>query len=275
MGILSISVVDFLANLLGESKFNSLASRGSELSDALLRALSRVLNFWDSDAFLFGEVLTADSWERDRLVDTGLDGLRIGNLNSRLNRGDNRDIVASLLGNLFAVVVSVAVISVSWSWLAHSDHLGVTLLLVRNFNSLGSCGFSLLLVRVSTDLIINNSDTLSTDSASNRVALFLINNHLCWNLNVLTNSLKSWSTDFSRLNNINNGTVMFWLLVSIMGLMVGWSMMDNSMVNWGMDSMVYCWSMVNNWGMVDNWSMVNDWSMVDHWSVHRSRSMSH
>ena len=77
---------------------------------------------------------------------------------------------------------------------------------------------------------------------------------------------------------------MFWLLVSIMGLMVGWSMMNNSMVNWCMDSVVYCWSMVNNWGMMDNWSMdsvvycwgmVNDWSMVNHWSVHSSRSRSH
>ena len=114
MGILSISIVDFLANLLRESKFNSLASRGSEMSDVLLRALSRALNFWNNDAFLFSEVLTADSWKRDRLVDTVLDGLRIGNLNSGLNRGDNRDIVAGLLGNLLAVVVSVIVISVSW-----------------------------------------------------------------------------------------------------------------------------------------------------------------
>ena len=60
-----------------------------------------------------------------------------------------------------------------------------------------------------------------------------------------------------------------------MGLMVGWSMMDNSMVNWRMDSMVYCWSMVNDLGMMDNWSMVNNWSMVDHRSVHSSRGMSY
>ena len=58
-----------------------------------------------------------------------------------------------------------------------------------------------------------------------------------------------------------------------MGLMVGWSMRDNSMVNWGMGSVVYCWSMVNDWGMVDNrrmvnnWGMMNNWSMVDYWKV--------
>ena len=118
MGVLSISIVDFLANLLGESKLNSLASRSSKLGDALLRGNSGVFNLWDSDALLLSEVLTADSWERDWLVDTGLDWLRVGNLNSWLNRGDNKDIVASLLGNLLAVVVSIAVVSVSWGWLA-------------------------------------------------------------------------------------------------------------------------------------------------------------
>ena len=282
MNILSISVVDLLANLLGESEVNGLTSWSSKLCDTLLLNFDVIHDFWDSDALFSSKVFTTDDDEINWFVDTGLDRLRVGNLNSGLNRSDNRYIVASFLGNLLAVVVSVAVISVSWSWLAHSDHLSVTLLLVRNFNSLGSCGFSLLLVRVSTDLIINNSDTLSTDSASNRVALFLINNHLCWNLNVFTDSFESWSADFSRLNNINNGTVMFWFLVSIMWLMVDWSMMDNSMVNWGMDSMVDCRSMMNNWGMdsmvdcrsmVNNWGMVNSWSMVDHWSVHSRRGM--
>jgi len=62
--------------------------------------------------------------------------------------------------------------------------------------------------------------------------------------------------------------------------MVGWGMVNNSMVNWGMDSMVnrgmdsvVDWSMVNNrgmdcmmnkWGMdsvVSNWSMNNSWGM--------------
>jgi len=204
MGILSISVVDFLANLLGESKFNSLASRGSELSDALLRALSRVLNFWDSDAFLFSEVLTADSWKRDRLVDTGLDGLRIGNLNSGLNRGDNRDIVASLLGNLLAVVVSVAVISVSWGWLADGDHLGVTLLLECNFNCLGSGGFSLLLVGVGTDFIVNLLNAFSADSAGDWVTLFSVDDDLDGKFDRIADSFESRGTDFSSLNNILN-----------------------------------------------------------------------
>jgi len=251
MNILSISIVDLLANLLGESEINSLASRSSKLGDALLFNLNIILHLWDSDALLLSEVLAADHDQVDWLVDTGLDWLRVGNLNSWLNRGDNRDIVASLLGNLLAVVVSIAVVSVSWGWLADGDHLGVTHLLVRNLNSLGCCGLSLLLVRVGADLIVNNRHTLSTDSTGDWVALLHINDDLGGDLNVLTDSLKSRGAHFSRLNNINNRAVVLWLLISIVGLvvsrgmmdsMVDWSMMNNSMVDRGMMSN----SMVSN-----------------------------
>jgi len=204
MSILSISIVDLLANLLGESKLNILASRGSKLGDALLRGNSGVLNLWDSDALLLSEVFTADSWERDWLVDTGLDWLRVGNLNSWLNRGDNRDIIASLLGNLLAVVVSVAVVSVSWGWLADGNHLGVTLLVEGNLNSLGSGSFGLLLVRVGADLVVNFLNALGTNSTGNWVALFYINNDLDGKLNGVADSLKSWGANFSGLNNILN-----------------------------------------------------------------------
>ena len=163
MNILSISIVDLLANLLGESEINSLASRSSKLGDALLFNLNIILHLWDSDALLLCEVLAADSWERDWLVDTGLDWLRVGNLNSWLNRGDNRDIVASLLGNLLAVVVSITVVSVSWGWL----------------------------VRVGADLIVNFLNALGTDSTGDWVALFYINNDLDSKLNEVAGSLKS------------------------------------------------------------------------------------
>jgi len=204
MGVLSISIVDLLANLLGESKLNSLASRGSKLGDALLRGNSGVFNLWDSDALLLSEVFTADSWERDWLVDTGLDWLRVGNLNSWLNRGDNRDIVASLLGNLLAVVVSIAVVSVSWGWLADGDHLGVTLLLEGNLDGLGSGGLSLLLVRVGADLVVDLLNALGTDGTGDWVALLFVNNDLDGKLNWVADSLKSWGADFGGLNNILN-----------------------------------------------------------------------
>ena len=191
MNILSISIVDLLADLLGKSEVNSLASRSSKLGDALLFNLNIVHDLWDSDALFSSEVLATDDNQVDWLVDTGLDWLRVGNLNSWLNRGDNRDIVASLLGNLLAVVVSVAVVSVSWGWLADGNHLGVTLLVEGNLNSLGSCGFSLLLVRVGADLIVNFLNALGTDSTGDWVALFYINNDLDSKLNEVAGSLNS------------------------------------------------------------------------------------
>jgi len=204
MNILSISIVDLLANLLGESKINSLASRSSKLGDALLFNLNIILHLRDSDTLLLSEILAADHNQINWLVDTGLDWLRVGNLNSWLNRGDNRDIIASLLGNLLAVVVSVAVVSVSWGWLADGNHLGVTLLLVRNLNSLGSCGLSFLLVRVGADLIVNNCHTLSAYGTGDWVALLHVNDDLGGDLNVLTDSLEGRGANLSRFNNINN-----------------------------------------------------------------------
>jgi len=204
VGILSISVVDLLADLLGESELNILASRSSKLGDALLRSLSGIFNLWDSDALLLSEVLTADSWERDWLVDTGLDWLRVGNLNSWLNRGDNRDIVASLLGDLLAVVVSIAVVSVSWGWLADGHHLGVALLVEGDLNSLGSCGFSLLLVGVGADLIVDLLNALGTDSTGDWVTLLSVYNDLDSKLNWVADSFESRGANFSSFDNILN-----------------------------------------------------------------------
>jgi len=202
MDILSVSVVDLLTDLLGESEVNCLASRSSKLGDALLFNLNIIHDLWDSDALFGSEVLAADDNQVDWLVDTGLDWLRVGNLNSWLNNGDNRDIVASLLGDLLAVVVSVAVVSISWGWLADGDHLGVALLDKGNLNSLGSGSFGLLLVRVGADLVVNLLNALGTDSTSNWVALFYINNDLDGKLNWVADSLKSWGANFGRFNNI-------------------------------------------------------------------------
>ena len=204
VSVLSISVVDLLADLLGEGELNSLASRGSKLGDALLRSHGGVFDLWDSDALLLSEVLTANSWERDWLVDTGLDWLRVGNLNSWLNDGNNRDIVASLLGNLLAVVVSIAVVSISWGWLADSHHLGIALLGEGDLNSLGSCGFNLLLVRVGTDLIVDLLNALGTDSTGDWVTLLFVNNFFDGKLYWVADSFKSRGANFSRFNDVLN-----------------------------------------------------------------------
>jgi len=261
VGVLSIAVVKLLADLLGEGEVNVLAGRGSQLGDALLMLLNTLLNLRDGDTLLSSQVLTADSDQVNGLVNTGLDGLREGNHDSRLHRGHNGDIVASLLGNLLAVVVAIAVVAVARGGLADSDHLGVTLLLIRHLHSLG-CGVNnLLLVRVDTDLIGDNLHRLTADCTGNRVALFNIYDPLYWDFNVLTDCFKSWGAHFSRFNNINNRAVVLGFLVDWGSMVNRGSMVNNSssMVN-NRGSMVYNrGSMVYNRG-----SMVNSMgSMVD------------
>merc|ERR1712106_618207 len=204
VSVLSITIVEFLADLLREGEVHIVAVGGSKLGDALFMLLNTLLHFGDSYALLGSEVLTADSNQVNGLVNTGLDGLREGNLDSWLNRGDNGDIVASLLGNLFAIVVAIAVVSISWGGLADSHHLSVTLFLIWNLNSLGSCVNNLLLVRVDTDFIGDNFHRFTANCASHRVALLNINDPLDWDLNVLTDCFKSRGAHFSRFNNINN-----------------------------------------------------------------------
>ena len=77
----------------GSSGSRSSSSRGSELSYALVRTFSRVLNFWASEEFSSVRFLQLILGREIGFVDLGLDVLGIGNLNSGLNRGDNGDIV--------------------------------------------------------------------------------------------------------------------------------------------------------------------------------------
>jgi len=260
ISVLSISVVNLLAHLLGEGKLNILAGGGSQGSDTLLEGLRDNLDLGDGDALLLRQVLAADSGQKDGLVDTGLDGLRVDNINSRLHNSQDRDIVASLLGNLLAVVVAVAVVSVSRGRLADGDHLGVTFLLERNLNSLGSGSLSLGLVGVGAHLIVNLLDALSADSPGDSVTLLSVDHVLAGQLNWGAHGLKSRGADLSSLNNIKDRAVMLGLLISVVGRLV----VDRGMVSWGMDN-----SMVGNRGMVGN-----DRGMMDGMSHNRGSMVS-
>ena len=94
-----------------------------------------------------------------------------GNLDSGLNRGDNGDIVASLLCDFPAVVVVIAVVSISRGRLAHGHHLGAALLPEGNLHSLGSGVNNLLDVGVDTDLIGDDLNRFTADSTGHRGAL--------------------------------------------------------------------------------------------------------
>jgi len=174
VGVLSISIVELLADLLGEGEVNVLTGRGSQLGDALLMLLNTLFHLRDGDTLLSSQVLTADSDQVNGLVNTGLDGLREGNHDSRLHRGHNGDIVASLLGNLLAVVVAIAVVAISRGRLADCHHLCVTFLLKRNLHSLGSSVNNLLLVGVNTYFIGNDFHRLTTNSLCHWITLFSV-----------------------------------------------------------------------------------------------------
>ena len=211
VSVFGMAIDKLNTNLLGEGQLNVLASRGSKLGNTLFRSFCCFLNLWDSDALLSSQVFTRYSHQRDRFVDTGFDGLGVGDLNSWFNNGHYWNIVASLLGNFLAVVVSVSMsittMSLSiplWGRLADGNHLNLALLVEGDFNSLSSCFFSSLLVRVSTDLVINLFNAFGTDSTGHWVALLFVNNFLDCKLNWVANSLKSRSANLCRFDNILN-----------------------------------------------------------------------
>ena len=204
MGLLSISVVDLLADLLGEGELDGGAGWGSQLGDALLNGGNGLLDLWDGDTLLSSEVLAGDDWKVNWLVDAGLDWFRVGDLNSWLNWGDNWGVVAGLLGNFLAVVVTIAVVSISWGWLAHCHHLDIAFSVEGDLNSLGIGSLLLLLVGVGADLILLNLDALRADSSGDGVALLYVDDLLDGKFNWGTDSLESWSANLSRLNNILN-----------------------------------------------------------------------
>jgi len=204
VGLLGISVVDLLAHLLGEGQLNGGAGGGSQLGDALVDDLDVILDLGDGDALVLGQVLAGDSGQVNGLVNTGLDGLGVGNSDGGEDGGDDWAVVASLLGDLLAVVVTVAVVSVSRGWLAHSHHLGVADPLEGDLNSLGGGVLALLLVVVGADLVLDNLDALRADGSGDIVALLSVNDLLDWELNWSADSLESWGADLSSLNNILN-----------------------------------------------------------------------
>ena len=170
-----VTIVDLLAHLLGESELNSLAGGGNQSSHTLVNSLGDLLNLWDGDTLVLGQVLTADSWQADWLVDTGLDWLWVGDGDGGLDNSDHGVVVASLLGDLLAVVVSVSTISsVSVSWLTDGDHHGLALLLEGDLDSLAGGLLVLWLVGVAAHLIVNLLNALGTDSSGDIIALLNI-----------------------------------------------------------------------------------------------------
>ena len=249
-GVVGVTVDKLNADLLGEGQLNLLASWGSKLGDTLLNRLSGVLNLWDGDALVLNLVLAADTGKEDGLVDAGLDWLRVGDGHINIDRGDNRDIVLGGLGNLVAVVVAIASVSVATiGGGADSHHLDLGLLLEGDLNSLGSGVLLLLGVVVAADLIGDLLDGLSADSAGDIIAELLVDNDLDGQIDVLANSLKGWGADLGDLSHVLDSAVVLGLLIAVAAISGGWVAVSGGMaVGWG--SVVSWGSMTISWGRV-------------------------
>merc|ERR1719400_1402338 len=212
-GVVGEPVDDLHTDLLGEGELHSLAGGGGQAGHALAEGLADILDLRDGDALLLGQVLAGDPRQGDGLVDTGLDGLGVGDGDNGLNDGDNGDVVASLLGDLLAVVVAVAVLG----GLAHGHHLGLALLLEGDLDGLGGGLLVLGLVGVAAHLVVDLLDALSAHGAGDGVALLDVLDGLAAQLDVGALGGEGGGADLGSLNHVQDGAVVLGVLVSVVG----------------------------------------------------------
>ena len=204
VSLLGVSVVDLLAHLLGEGQLNGLAVRGGELGDALLDGGDVLLDLGDGDTLLLGQILTGDSGQVDGLLDASLDGLGVGDSDGWVGLSHDGAVVAGLLSDLLAVVVAVAVVTISRGGLADSHHLGVADPLEGDDNGLGGRVLGLLGVGVGADLVLDNLDADFADGSGDGVAHLTVDDLLDGELDWVADGLESWGTDLDGLNDILN-----------------------------------------------------------------------
>ena len=213
--LMGVAIDKLHTDLLGKSKLNFLAVRGPELGHALLHRFRVVFNLRLTNTLLLSKDLAGDSGQSDGLIDTGFYGLGIPNTNLNINWCDNRNVVSSFLSNLLAVLVTIGLVSMSISWLAHSDHLSIGLLHKRHLNSFCGGVFIFLLVIVGAHLIGDGLSRLCAYGAAHIIAVLSVHHTLNSQHLVLTHGLKSRGTDFSNLNNILNSAVVLGVLITI------------------------------------------------------------
>jgi len=229
-GVMSITIDELDADLLGEGEFDLLASGGGQLGLAFGNGLGGILNLGDKDGPLLSKISTAHNGKGDGLVDTGLDGLGVGDFDSDIDGGDNGHVVSGFLSDLLAVVVSITTMSITTiamvSRLADSDHLDVSFLLKGDLNSLGGGVFVLLLVRVRADFVGDLFNGFSTDCAGDSVGEFHINDDLDGQLDILADCFKGRGADLSDFSHINDSAVVFRFLITV--TTISWGMVSIS-----------------------------------------------
>ena len=218
--VLSVTVDQLNADLLGEGEFDLLASWGSEVGVAFLHGLHGVLNFRNGDALLLSEIFAGDAWQGNGLVDAGPDGFWVGNLHWDIDWGDNRNVECSFLCDLLTLVgLSVtAVTSVTAvAGLADGHHLDLDLLDEGHVDGLGSGVLLLLAVRERADLVGDLLDLLGADCPDDVVAELLVDNLLDGKFDRGALGLESWGADLGDLDHVLNSAIVLGLLIP-----VGW-----------------------------------------------------
>ena len=211
------AVHDAAAHLLGEGELHGAAVGGAQLGDALLHGLHGVLDLGDHDALVGLDVLAGDDGQVNGLLDAGLDGLGVGHGHGGLVDSDHGGVVASLLGDLLAVVVAVAVVAVAGGGLAHGHHLDITDLLEGDGDGLGGGVLALLLVGVGADLVLDDLDALGADGGGDGVAELAVHDLLDGQLHVSAHGLEGGGAGLHGLNNIHDAAVVLGGLVGVVG----------------------------------------------------------
>ena len=222
-----IAVHNLDADLLGQGQLDGLAGGSTQLGLADLQGLGHLLDGGHGDALLGSQVLAGDLGQSNGLVDAGLDGLGVDNLDGGQDRGDDGGVEAGLLGHLLAVVVAVvggrgaiaAAVAgaVGGGGLAHGHHLVGALLLEADLDGLGGGGLSLGLVGVGADLVVNLLDALGADSPADGVALLFVHDVLAAEDDGLADGDEGGRADLGSLHNVEDGAVVLGGLVGGIG----------------------------------------------------------
>jgi hypothetical protein len=215
------------------------------------------------DALVYDDVFTGDDWERDWFVNAGLLWFWVDDCYWGFYNWDRWYVVLGFLGNFVTVLVTVSSVSTMTMSItticrclrcADGDHLGLRFLGEGNFDGLASGLFALGFIAIAADFIGDDLDGFGTDSAGDIVTLFDGDNDLDGQYNWSAGLGNGWCANVSGFNNIYDGAVVFWLFISVTGMVsISWGWVS---VSWGCVSISWSWVSIS-WSWVSiSWSGV-------------------
>ncbi|TRY77799.1 hypothetical protein TCAL_09768, partial [Tigriopus californicus] len=143
-------------------------------SDTFLNGLGGLFNLRLDHALVLGDNLTRDLGQSNGLVHTGLDRLGVSNTDVHIQRSNHRHIVLGFLSHLLAVLLTISLVSMTISGLAHGHHLNTGLLLEGHFDGLSGGVLVFLLIGVGAHLIVDLFNGLGAYCSGHIVAVFTI-----------------------------------------------------------------------------------------------------